>query len=191
MTPQRKAARRAPAEPRTSGQAVRKATGADREAWFKRLDSWGATERSHRDIAAWLMREHSIDNWWAQTLTVDYEQARGLREPGGQRDGTFGISASKTIAVPIKRLFSAFTDAKLRERWLPGAEMRERTRQPGKSLRYDWQDDTRVAIGFIEKADGKSSVGLLHERLPSAKAAQKAKTFWRARLAVLKSLLEG
>ncbi len=155
-------------EPRTSGQAVRRSTGRDRDEWFAQLDAWGTAGRTHGEIAAWIMNEHGVDNWWAQTLTVDYEQARGLRPPGGSRDGTFAISASKTVSVPVKRLFEAFGDAELRERWLPGAVLR----------------------GFTAKGRGKSQVALQHEPLPDARAAEKAKAYWRERLAALKTLLE-
>lgn len=177
---------------RMSGEAVRLATGAAREVWFRRLDAWGAADRTHREIAAWLTNEHAIDNWWAQTLTVDYEHARGLRPPGGTRDGTFAVNASATVAVPVEQLFTAFVDARQRRRWLPGGVMRPRTSQPGRSARFDWTaDDTRVFVGFTAKGEAKSQVSLGHERLPSARAAQKAKAFWRDRLSALKALLNG
>jgi hypothetical protein len=76
-------------------------------------------------------------------LTVDYEQARGLREPGGKRDGTFSISASKTIAVPSQRVFEAFANPKLRERWLPHVDVRERKRQQGKHCGTTGKPTTR------------------------------------------------
>jgi len=177
--------------PRTSGEAVRHATGRDRDEWFALLDAWGATERRHRDIAAWLMGEHDVDNWWAQTLTVDYEQARGLRAPGGSRDGTFGVSTSMTVAVPVDRLFEAFVDAELREQWLSGAVMRERTSQPGRSAHFDWEDGaTRVIVGFTAKGKARSQAALLHERLPDARVAERMKFYWRERMAALKDLLE-
>jgi uncharacterized protein YndB with AHSA1/START domain len=138
------------------------------------------------------MNEHRVDAWWAQTLTVDYEQARGLRPPGGNRDGTFNVNATRTVAVPVKRLYNAFVDVKLRERWLPGAPLRERTVLPGRSIRFDWEDGTsRVIVGFSTRHEGKSVVALSHERLPDAGSAAQKKSYWRERLAVLKELLEG
>jgi uncharacterized protein YndB with AHSA1/START domain len=41
------------------------------------------------------------------------------------------VSASKTVAAPVERLFAAFVDADLRERWLPDAGLRERTSPAG------------------------------------------------------------
>jgi hypothetical protein len=47
-----------------------------------------------------------------------------------------------------------------------------------------------VNVGFVAKGKAKSQVGLEHERLPDAKAAEKAKAHWRERLVALKALLE-
>jgi FAD/FMN-containing dehydrogenase len=128
-----------------------------------------------------------VPGWWAQGVTVEYEKARGLRPAGGDRDGTYNASASKTVAVPVERLFEAFADI---ERWAPGTPLRERTSQPGRSARYDWGDgSTRVLVTFTAKGDAKSTVAVSHERLPDAEAAERIKAYWRERLAVLKAEL--
>jgi hypothetical protein len=95
------------------------------------------------------------------------------------------------VAVPLERLFEAFVDARLRKRWLPGARMRKRTARLGRSARFDWEDGaTRINVGFIGKGKGKSQVAVEHELLPDATAAEKAKAYWRERLAELKNMLE-
>ena len=66
---------------RTSEEAVRSATGRSREEWFSLLDSWDAAGHKHRDIAAWIMREHGVNNWWAQTLTVDLSKRVACDNP--------------------------------------------------------------------------------------------------------------
>jgi uncharacterized protein YndB with AHSA1/START domain len=176
----------------TSEEAVRGATGRSYEDWFRLLDEADMTSRRHGEIASVLSDEHGVDSWWAQTITVGYERARGLRPPHGGRDGLFSISASKTLDVPVERLFEAFTDATLRERWLPGGELRERTSQPRRSARFDWGDgQTRVNVGFEPRGDARSQVAVAHERLPDAGAADEMKQRWRERLSALKALLEG
>jgi hypothetical protein len=176
----------------TSNEAVESATGRGYQEWFGLLDEWGAAERKHGEIASWLMEEQGVDGWWAQTVTVEFERARGLRPPGGGRDGLFSASASKTVAVPVKRIFEAFMDPDLRGRWLPGAELRERTSQPGRSARFDWEGgETRLIVGFTAKGAAKSEVALIHERLPDAAAAEEARAYWRERMVALKALLEG
>jgi hypothetical protein len=179
-------------EPSGSGEGVRRATGRDRGGWFAVLDAWGAAGRPYQEIAAWLTSEHGLSSWWAQKLIVEYEQARGLRAAGVRPDGTFTVGASKTVAVPAERLFAAFVDAEVRDLWLPGAVIRERTSQPGRSARFDWDDGaTRVNVSVVAAGEAKSQAAVEHERLPDAQAAEKAKAYWRERLEVLKTVLEG
>jgi Domain of unknown function (DUF4287) len=176
----------------TSDEAVQGKTGRGWDEWLGLLDGWGAAGRGHGEIVAWLMDEHGVSGWWAQTITVTYERERGLREPGSSRGGVFEASASKTVAVPVERLFEAFVDPAVRERWLPGAVLRERTTQPGRSARFDWEDgSTRVVVGFEAKGEAKSMAALIHEKLPDAAAAERSKSYWRERMVALKELLEG
>jgi hypothetical protein len=180
------------AEPGGSGEGMRRATGRDRGGWFAVLDAWGAAGRPYQEIAAWLTGEHGLSSWWAQKLIVEYEQARGLRAAGVRPDGTFTVGASKTVAVPAEQLYAAFVDAEVRELWLPGAAIRERTSQPGRSARFDWDDGaTRVNVSVAAAGEAKSQAAVEHERLPDARAAEEAKAYWRERLDVLKTVLEG
>ena len=178
-------------QPAMSPDAVHRATGRDWDEWFALLDEWGATGHEHKAIATWLREEHGVPGWWAQNVTVEYERARGLRAPGSGRDGLFSVGASRTVAVPVERLYAAFVDPELRERWLPGDRARERTLLPHRSARFDWEDGTtRLIAGFTAKGPGKSQVALSHERVPDAEVAAELKAYWRERLGVLTALLE-
>jgi uncharacterized protein YndB with AHSA1/START domain len=170
---------------------IERATGRDREEWFRVLDEWGAPGRPYRDIAGWLTGEHGMSTWWAQKLIVEYEQARGLREPGVRPDGTFEAGASKTLAVPAPRAYQAVTEPELRSRWLPGESLTQREgSRPGKVARFDRPDGTRITVQFEIQADDKCTVSVQHQRLPDVDAAEAAKAYWRARLTELKALLE-
>jgi hypothetical protein len=174
-----------------SDEVVRANTGRAWDEWFAVLDAWGAAERPHPEIARWLVEEHAVGGWWAQGVTVAYEQARGRRLPGQRADGYFEVGASKTVAVPVARLFEAFADEALRERWLPGAAFEPRSAKPGKSLRADWEDgSTRIVVTFTARGEAKSQAALVHERVPDAETADKLKAYWRERVAVLKRVLE-
>jgi hypothetical protein len=178
-------------EPPVPEERVVEATGRGWEAWFGTLDAWGAPKRTHTEMARWLREEHGVDGWYSQAITVAYERARGLRAPGEKADG-FAAGASKTVAVPVTRLFDAFENENVRERWLPGAEMRTRTATSPRSARYDWEDGTtRVIVGFEGVDVAKSRVFVSHERLPDAETAGEMKAWWRERLAGLKAELEG
>jgi Domain of unknown function (DUF4287) len=174
-----------------SDDVLRANTGRTWDEWFVLLDRWGAAERPHPEIARWLSEEHGVGGWWAQGVTVGYEQARGLRAPGQRRGGLFEASASKTVAVPVDRLYEAFMDHGLRERWLPGAKLEVRAAKPGKSIRANWDDGpTRLVIAFTARGDAKSQVALVHERISDAAAAEALKAYWRERVKVLKRALE-
>jgi len=179
-------------KPPYSDDVVRANTGRAWDEWFALLDGWGAVERPHPEIARWLNEEHGVPGWWAQGVTVAYEQARGRRAPRQRRSGQFEVNASKTLAVPVERLYQAFADPAVRQRWLPGAAVEVRTARPGKSIRANWDDgSTRLVIAFTARGDVKSQVALAHERVPDAGTADKLKAFWRERMAALKELLEG
>jgi uncharacterized protein YndB with AHSA1/START domain len=177
----------------TSDEAIRRRTGRGWEQWFDLLDEWGAAELPHREIARRVAAELAIEPlaWNAQAITGSYERARGLRVVGERADG-FAVTAQRTVAVPVERLFDAFADGSLRARWLPEDELRERTATRPKSARFDWAGgETRVHVTFLHRAEGSSTVAVEHARLADAGEAQRMKAFWRERLTALKSQLEG
>ena len=176
----------------TSDEAIRRRTGRGWEEWFEMLDDWGAPDRTHRETARWLAEQQNLHPlaWNVQAVTASYERARGLREVGEKDDG-FAITASRTVAVPVERLYEAFVSDRVRAQWLPDGRLRERTATRPKSARFDWGDgDTRVNLTFLPKGEAKSTVALEHRRLPDAGEAERIKDYWRERLAALKSALE-
>ena len=174
-----------------SEEAMRRRTGRGWEEWFDLLDEWGADEHAHKEIARWVAEEHGIDGWSAQAVTVGYERARQGRAVGETPEG-FTVGTSKTVAVPVERLFDAFVDESLRKRWLPDGELSERTATRPKSARFDWGDgSTRVIVGFEAKGEATSTVAIEHERLANAREAERMKAYWRERVAALKEELEG
>jgi hypothetical protein len=176
----------------TSDENIRRRTGKGWEEWFDLLDDWGAAERSHREIARWVAEQQGVVPlaWNAQAVASSYEHARGLRAVGEHPDG-FTITASKTVAVPVDRLYEAFVDESVRERWLPDGELRERTVLPPRSARFDWADGaTRIHVAFAAKGEDRSTAALSHERLPDGAEAERMKAFWRERVAGLKEVLE-
>ena len=176
----------------TSDEAIRERTGRGWEEWFDLLDEWGAADKSHREIARWLAGQQGIHPlaWNAQAIAGSYERARRGRQVGEHEDG-FAVTATKTVAVPVERLYDAFVDTSLRERWLPDGDLRERTATKPRSARFDWgEDGTRVHVTFAAKGEAKSTAALQHERLADAAEAERMKAFWRERVAGLKEVLE-
>jgi hypothetical protein len=181
-----------PAPLATSDATIRERTGRGWEEWFDLLDDWGAPERTHRETARWVAEQLGVHPlaWNAQAVVGSYERARGLRAVGEHADG-FRVSASKTVAVPVERLYAAFVDPSLRRRWLPDAELRQRTVIEPRSARFDWGDGTtRVHVTFAAKGEEKSTASLQHERLADAAEADRMKAFWRERVSAMKQELE-
>lgn len=175
---------------RPSEDKVEAITGKRWEAWFSILDGWGARERKYGEIAAFLVEEHDIPGWWAQSITYWYERARGMRLKHQQADG-FTVWASKTVAVPREVLFDAFVNPRSQREWLTDETMSLRTSQPGHTARFNWGDgSTRLSASFVGKGPAKATVAVAHERLPDPDEAETAKASWRERLADLKSFLE-
>jgi hypothetical protein len=176
----------------TSDERIRQRTGRGWEEWFDLLDDWGAAERQHREIARWVADQLGIGPlvWDAQAVTSSYERARGLRAVGETEDG-FAVSASRTVAVPVERLFDAVVDESRRRSWLPDGELSERTATRPRSARFDWGDGTtRVIVAFEPKGEEKSRMALQHVRLPDGGEAERMKAYWRERVTALKEELE-
>ncbi|MEU7277346.1 hypothetical protein AB0A69_00905 [Streptomyces sp. NPDC045431] len=178
-----------------SGDALAAATGKDWDGWFALLDAWGAaTGRSHTEIARHLVEAYGVPGWHAQSITVGYEQERGLRQVGQSSAGDWQVSVSKTVSVPPEQVSEAFADPELRRRWLPDVpegDFALRMHRPGRSLTADWGGATsRVAVRLTPKGEGGTQIGLGHTKLPDADAVAAYRSFWRERLAELKRLLE-
>jgi uncharacterized protein YndB with AHSA1/START domain len=122
-------------------------------------------------------------------VTVGYERIRGLRSRGQRRSGSWEASKSKTIAVPVEKLFDAFANARTRGKWLGDVKLKIRTATKPKSMRITWDDDTSVDVGFYPKGDAKSSVAIQHVKLASKADADERKKFWGERLDALAALL--
>jgi hypothetical protein len=165
-----------------SSPVIQEKTGCTWEKWVKSLDYHGAEKMSHRDIAKLVSEKYKVPSWWTQTVTVGYERIKGLRARGQRRDGTFEAGKSRTFNVPVQTLYDAWADARMRKRWLDGAEIKIRTATSPKSLRITWSDGNIIAVGFYPKGPDKSSVAVQHPKLPDRATADSLKKYWSERL---------
>jgi hypothetical protein len=171
---------------------LRRNTGKGWREWFRILDAWGAKERKHREIARYLMEERRVPGWWAQTITVGYERARGLRAKHQTLSGSFQVSTSKTLPVGVGKAFKAFAEAPQRKRWLEPGMLKVRTSMKNKSVRFDYRDGaSRVVASFDPKGRSKTSVTVQHEKLRDARAVEEMRAMWKGRLNRLAKMLEG
>jgi uncharacterized protein YndB with AHSA1/START domain len=170
-------------------KAVRTKTGRTWRQWVRALDAADAAKMAHREIARHLSQEHELPHWWSQMVTVGYERIRGLRDVGQRRGGGYEVNKSKTVPVPVARLYRAFRVRPTRERWLPEVDLTVRTSVPDSSMRMVWKDGTPIEARFTAKGNGKSQVTLQHRKLPSKAAAAKLREYWGERLDALAAIL--
>jgi len=173
-----------------SDERISEVTGRSWAAWLSLLDDWGARQRKRGQTVDYLIAEHAVPHWWAQTIAAGYERTRGLRLKH-QQPGGFTIYASRTVGVPIEVLYRAFTDDRMRATWLTDGSMSLRTSRAGLDARFDWGGGpTRVYVAFESKGPAKATAFVAHERLPDPDAAEAAKFAWKQRLVALKATLE-
>jgi hypothetical protein len=174
-------------------EAVRERTGRTRAEWFALLDAAGATGWTHAATARWLGAEHGVDAWWCQSITVSYEQARGMRAPGQRPDGTFETSSSVTLPVPVDVAWAWCTEPERRGAWLD-----EAAEPRGETLRRTvrWTLDGRRVLVSTDalpdsRAGARTRVTVTHRGLASAEEVAVHKEAWAARLRRLKDLTAG
>ncbi|QQS37545.1 MAG: DUF4287 domain-containing protein [Ignavibacteriales bacterium] len=171
-----------------SGEAVKSKTGKDWNEWIKVLDKAGAKKMNHKEIVAVLKENYGIGSWWQQMITVGYEQARGLRKVHETEKG-FQISGSKTVDLPVSKLFSLWTNDELRTKWLGKQKIEIRKATKNKSIRISWlKDATNLEVNFYSKGKDKSQVMLEHNKIKNETLAAKQKKFWKEKLEQLKLL---
>jgi len=179
------------AAPRMSDDAVKAKTGKNWKQWFAVLDKAGAQKMTHQEIAQYLSEKQSVPPWWSQMVTATYEHQSGRRQNHERPDG-FQISISRTVNVPLGKLYKSFAADKARSTWLPENNLQVRKARPNKSMRVTWSDQkTSLEINFYAKATDKSQVVVQHSKLANASAATKMKSYWTKALDRLRENLEG
>ena len=166
-----------------SDETLEKKTGKNWAAWRAIIDGWGGADRSHTEIAAYLVDEHKVDDWWAQAVTVGYERAIGRRQTGQRNDGTYSASVSKTINASAVDIHAALIDDARRSEWLAHGVVAYRTGSAPKSARFDDLEAGQIIAFFLNaKGDDKTSVAVQCEKFASQDDADAWKAVWKPRL---------
>jgi uncharacterized protein YndB with AHSA1/START domain len=178
-------------EPGMTDASIRTGSGKTWDEWFRILDDWGGADRSHRDIARWLRDERGVPGWWAQTVTVGYERARGMRARNETTRG-FEVGVQKSVRAPADRITAAFTQPRQRNRWLEAGTLTARSSKPGRAAAaFDLSDGSRMTVYLEERASGSTAVQVVHTKLAGTEDVASRRAFWRARLQRLADLMGG
>ncbi|WP_448005444.1 hypothetical protein [Agromyces bauzanensis] len=157
-----------------SDDAVVEATGRARSEWYSMLDDADAATWRHKDIATWLSDEQGVDAWWAQHLTVAYEQARGIREPGQRQDGTFEASVSRTVALDPADALQALAAVVAAELDVEPLALNLTAKHP--TARFPLDSGEFVLASASPLGDGRSSIGLTWGRMTDGTRLAEIKT---------------
>ena len=140
-------------------------------------DAWPGRAEGHTAIATYVREEHSVDGWWAQTVTVGYERITGLRLPHQQPDGTFSAGKSRTVTVDAGLLREMLLDDDDRAELFPGFETELRSRPSSKVLRVGIGPGT-AQIALDTQDDGRVKITIAHDKLPTPEAVEEWKGYW-------------
>ena len=172
-----------------SAEAVKKRTGKVWSEWFKIINKAGGKKLSHKEIARWLFENFEVSSWWSQMITVHYENDIKGRKKYEKPDG-FEISKTKTLPVPISKLYKAWSQKSIRSKWLADPDYKLRKAKVNQSLRISWVDGkTGINVSFYNKGKNKSMVSVQHVKLKSSREAERMKKYWERNLTNLKSFL--
>jgi uncharacterized protein YndB with AHSA1/START domain len=194
-----------------SDQAVASKTQKTWPEWFAVLDAFGVG-RSHRDRARFLQAEHALTPWWSQTVTVEYERARGLRDVNQKCTGDYEVSVSRTISAPASKAFEAWSTELGMDSWFStgttmdfrvggryqnadrdGGEFRAIV--PNSRIRFTWEQKQHrpgsvVEVRFYENGPSKCQVVLQHSGLANKAEVEDLREGWSWAMDSLRSYLE-
>ncbi len=155
--------------------AVRAATGRPFAEWVAILGEAGADTWPHARIARWLADDQGVDGWWAQNLTVRYEQATGRRQPGQQADGTFAASSSRSMPGTDRGAASAFDAVVAAASAELGLEPRARREHELRPNARWTLPSGETAVVAVEPAGGSIRIAVMFEKLPDSASTVRAK----------------
>jgi len=158
-------------------------TGRSAADWFALLDGARATRLSHERIAHLLMVDHEVAPWWAQVITVRYEQARGLPSPGLQPDGSYAVTLGRSLRGEPAELLELLV-SRLAEYTGGAAPV---TSRPGGRPTAEWtlSNGDVLTITVTPSTGGKCAVALTQGRLRLPERVQPVREALTAALDVM------
>jgi hypothetical protein len=159
------------------------------------MDNIGAKNLSHHEIATKVIEEldGKIENigWWAQSVTVAYEQYTGHRIPGQRPDGTFQTSVSKATKLGMKDLMDKWVSFAAGDKDVL-ALIAADPKVSGTDRRITWRtkarDGSDIRITSEPKKDGTASIIAVQMGLQTNELNMEAKSKWSS---ILQRFLEG
>lgn len=172
-------------EPEMSDAAIQAGTGRTWDEWCNLIDARLGPDpaaRTHRALVQ-VAQAEGLDSWWAQGVAVSYERIAGLRLPGQRADGSFEVSATRTVRLAVD-LRALLLDDDGRRELFGGLESTMRSRPTSKSLRIGLPEGS-LLVTLTSLPDGRTRVNVAHGGLPTQQDAARWKDFWADWLAAV------
>ncbi|HVR33228.1 MAG TPA: hypothetical protein VMS74_11040 [Acidimicrobiia bacterium] len=169
--------RRWVSQPEMADAAVREATGRGWDEWCGLIDAWADDATGHSAVVSYLIDDHAVDGWWAQTVTVGWERITGRRLPYQRPDGTFAVSKSRTMqvhAADLRQMLLSDTD---RVDLFPGFDTNLRSRPTTKTLRLGIGGGYAL-FDLAPVDDVRTKVTVSHEGLTAASEVEGWRDYW-------------
>lgn len=172
-------------------KALETGSGIDWETWVKTLDGLNARELDHTAIAKLALEKireagkSKSPEWWAQGVTVAYEQYIERRLPGQRCDGDFSVTVSKTICGDMDAALAKWVELTGKVKEFNGVKISD----PGKVSQTDkwryWrcglEDGARLSVNFQTKPKGdKSSMAINHDKINDGSLVEPWRAFWKS-----------
>jgi hypothetical protein len=163
-----------------------KATGKNWKDWVAELKKSGAEKKRHKEIAALLEKKYKMSPWWAQSITVRFEQEIGKRIPGETCEGTYQANISKTIGGNVEEMFARWIDHSSSHTSLNGVKLKSNAATSITKKWHYWRvkllDGSAISINFSQKDKDKILLQVNHDKLLNEEEAFQWKNFWRKKL---------
>lgn len=154
---------------------VVRATGFQREDWFRLLDARNGQAMTPDEVVTWLQNNTKLDEWWSNSIGQAYVQARGIGQLTQTSTGLFATSVSRDFAVELPRLFTVMVDL---EAWPAQPQARMILRKENERFQVVFEDASRAMLTFVEHQPGYVTVVVSHELLESQRDAELVEGFW-------------
>ncbi len=162
---------------------IAEATGKSWDWWCKALEKSGAENLNHAEIAKLVPTLHAVSGWWAQGVTVAFEQHIGRRVPGQMSDGSYSASITRIVHTAPAASFKTWKAFAADVPKLGSAKVDGTPKTSETPVSRNWRcalsDGSRVAVSFSAKVGSKTLVAVEHRKLPSPTALAESKDIWR------------
>lgn len=179
-----------PSEPKNR-KALETGSGIGWDEWLELLAPH--RDLDHTEMAKVALAEiqkagrASSPEWWAQGVTVAYEQHIGRRKVGQQCDGSFSATISKTVTGGMDEVAERWAGFMASRTELDGVpvegEPRRSSSEKWRYWRVNLADGTLVSVNMQAKPGGeKTAMAVNHDKLTDAADPDRWRAYWRALL---------